>query len=199
MIANSPSPSVETSNEMWVFLTRLNAGDMLHANMPYVYKPKEAVTDYEFTTAPATLKAKNTGILSDTRTMEDIYSFYATYENTTPEASDPFYYVGIDGNVSLGNNGAVTVGPYRWIIRKTSKFGNTPSYVRQMHFYDGENDDVDGIVEVQGSRFKVQAGAPWYDLSGRKVSLSPDPSPVGEGRKLPRGVYIHNGKKVVIK
>ena len=65
--------------------------------------------------------------------------------------------------------------------------------------HDGENDDVDGIVEVQGSRFKVQAGAPWYDLSGRKVSLSPDPSPVGEGRKLPKGIYIHNGRKVIIK
>ena len=196
MIANSPSPSQAASNEMWVFLTRLNAGDVLHANMPYVYKPLEAVTDYAFTTALTTLKAKNTDVLAKTETMEDIYSFYGTYENTTPAASDLFYYVGIDGNVSLGNNGAVTVGPYRWIIRKTNKFGNTPSYVRQMHFFDGESDDVDGIVEVQGSRFKVQAGAPWYDLQGRKIGDSPS---VTRHSSLPKGIYIHNGKKVVIK
>ena len=38
------------------------------------------------------------------------------------------------------------------------------------------------------------------DLSGRKVGLTPNPSPVGEGRAgLPRGIYIHNGKKIVVK
>jgi hypothetical protein len=39
----------------------------------------------------------------------------------------------------------------------------------------------------------------WYDLQGRKISPSPDPSPVRAGRKLPRGIYINNGKKIYIK
>jgi hypothetical protein len=119
MIANSPSPSQEATDEVWVFLKKLNKGDVLHGNMPYVYKPKAEVTDYAFTTPNATMKAKNTGVIAKTETMEDIYSFYATYnEYTTATTSDPFYYVGIDGNLSLGT--AVSVGPLRWIIRKTS-------------------------------------------------------------------------------
>ena len=38
-----------------------------------------------------------------------------------------------------------------------------------------------------------------FDLSGRKVGLTPNPSPVGEGRKLPRGVYIKDGRKIVVR
>ena len=40
-----------------------------------------------------------------------------------------------------------------------------------------------------------------YDLLGRKVGLTPDPSPKGEGSKwnLPKGIYIVNGKKIVVK
>ena len=43
-----------------------------------------------------------------------------------------------------------------------------------------------------------KAGA-WYDLSGRKVSPTPAPSPVRAGKKLPRGVYIKDRRKVVVK
>ena len=141
MIANSPAPGENgVSNEMWVYLTQVGAGTVLHANMPYIFKPKAAGT-YNFTTANATLKAKNTGVLAETQTMDDCYKFYAVYENTTPASTDPFYYVNINGSISLGNNGTVTVGPYRWIIRKTSKYGNEISYARSMRFID---DDTTG-------------------------------------------------------
>ena len=191
MIANSPDPSVEASNEVWVFLTKLSADDVLHANMPYVYKPKEAVTDYPFTSNNVTLKAKNTGVIADTRTLEDIYSFYGTYENTTPAASDPFYYVGIDGNLSLGNNGSVTVGPYRWILRKTSKYGGTSSYSPKVRFFDPEEDDVTGVASVVNENDNENV----YDLSGRRIN--------GQwsmvNGQLPKGIYIVNGRKVFIK
>lgn len=110
MIANSPTPNQEATDEMWVFLAPLGAGDVLHANMPYVYKPLEAVTDYAFTSNHVTMKAKNTGVLAKTETMEDVYSFYATYQNTTATASNPFYYVSALGNMCLGTT--TTVGPF---------------------------------------------------------------------------------------
>ncbi len=195
MIANSPSPSVEASGEMWVFLTRLDEGAVLHANMPYVYKPLEPVTDYEFTTAPATLKARNTGVLAKTETLEDVYSFYATYENTTATVTNPFYYVGIDGGISLGNDGVVTVGPYRWIIRKTSKFGGTPSYAREMYFYDGEETTgIAPLLSPEGDESGVSPrggleGASWFTIDGRKLN----------GKPMKRGVYVVGGRKIVIK
>ena len=188
MIANSPDPSVEVSNEVWVFLKKLNAGEVLHANMPYVYKPKVAVTDYQFTSNNATLKAKNTDVLAKAETLEDVYSFYGTYENTTPAASDPFYYVGIDGNLSLGNNGTVTVGPYRWILRKTSKYGGTSAYARNMHFFDPEEDET-GISDAERLNDKGQMiNDSWFSLDGRKL----------DGQPTRKGLYIHNGRKVVV-
>ena len=185
MIANSPSPTQETTNEMWVFLTRLSAGDVLHANMPYVYKPLEAVTDYPFTTAGTTLKAMNTGVIAKVETMEDVYSFYATYQNTTATAADPFYYVNINGEICLGNNGSLTVGPYRWIIRKTSKTGSETSYAPQMSFYDGEEETTD----IRPANATSLNGENWYDLQGRKL----------DGKPEQRGVYVVNGKKIVIR
>ena len=184
MIANSPSPSVEATDAMWVFLTRLNAGDVLHANMPYVYKPLQAVSDYEFTTLNATLKTMNTDILLDTRTTEDIYSFYATYENTTATTADPFFYVGIDGNVSYGDN--VTVGPLRWIIRKTSKFGSTPSYASKMFFYDVE--ETTSVSEELRMKSEESADT-WYSLDGRCLN----------GKPTAAGLYIVGGRKVIVK
>ena len=64
MIANAPNPETEASDEMWVFLKKMSQDDVLHANMPYVFKPKEDLESYAFTTPNATLKAKNTGVIA---------------------------------------------------------------------------------------------------------------------------------------
>lgn len=183
MIANAPDPSVDASDEMWVFLKKLEAGDVLRANMPYVYKPLEAVTDYEFTTDNATLKAKNTGVLMKTETAEDVYSFYASYGNTTATADAPFYYVAIDGTVCYGD--AVTLGSLRWFIRKTSKYGDTPSYARQMHFFDGESETT-GISTATSA---TETTGEWYTLDGRRMA----------GKPAKSGIYVKDGQKVIIK
>lgn len=185
MIANAPNPQTNASDEMWVFLKQLGEGDMLHANMPYVYKPLKAVTDYTFTTNNAVLKSKNTGVIADASTLEDIYSFYATYDATTATAQDPFYYVNIDGGISLGNDGTVSVGAFRWIIRVESKFGGSTAYARKMTFFDGEEaTGVNEVIEV-----KEVNDDSWYTLDGRRLSQKPSRA----------GVYINNGIKRVIK
>jgi hypothetical protein len=50
-------------------------------------------------------------------------------------------------------------------------------------------DNVTGVEAVQGSRFKFQGSDAWYTLDGLKFS----------GKPSKRGLYINNGKKVVIK
>ncbi len=120
MIANAPAPGESSaSGDMWVFLTRLSAGDVLHANRPYVYKPKVAVTDgYAFTSAPAVLKPRVplADYILKTETAEDIYSFYGVYDGLNATASNPFYYVNINGGISFGNSTSVHVGALRWIM-----------------------------------------------------------------------------------
>ena len=188
MIANSPTPSQGATDEMWVFLKPVGAGTVLHANMPYVFKPKEDMESYSFTTANTTLKAKDTEVLAKMETMEDIYEVYGVYENTSPSASDPFYYVNYYGEISLGNSSSVTVGPYRWIIRKTSKFGGTTSYVREMHFFDGEEDDATGLNEELRMK-NEESSEDWYTLDGVKLS----------GKPTQKGIYIHGGRKEAIR
>jgi uncharacterized repeat protein (TIGR02543 family) len=51
-------------------------------------------------------------------------------------------------------------------------------------------DDADGIQDIQNSKSKIQnAGGTWYTLDGRKLSSKPTAS----------GVYVNNGKKIIIK
>jgi len=63
-----------------------------------------------------------------------------------------------------------------------------------------ESIEVVFIDEYDGIRsYETNGKNTLFDLSGRKISPSPDPSPVRAGRKLPRGIYINNGKKIYIK
>ena len=189
MIAHSSDPSLEASDDIWVFVKRMSKNDVLRANMPYVYKPRVAVTDYAFTTTTAVLKAKNTGVIAKTETMEDIYNFYATYGNTSATAQDPFYYVNIYGELSYGD--AVTVGAFRWIIRVESKFGNpNVSYAREMHFFDGEEEETTGIISIENGKLRIDNSSDaWYTIDGVKL----------DGKPHAKGVYIQNGRKVIIK
>ena len=187
MIANSPRPEDEATGDVWMFVKTMAAGDVLHANMPYVYMPLEAVTDYNFTTENTVMMARNTGVIAETRTMEDIYSFYATYENTKATEADPFYYMNINGNLSLGNNGTVTVGAFRWIMRVENKYGgSTPAYARHITIVDGESETT-GVNEVREA--DEVSDDSWYTLDGRRLSQKPSRA----------GVYIYKGVKTVIK
>ena len=105
----------------------------------------------------------------------------------TATPSSPFYYISINGNVCYGTS--VTVGPYRWILRATSKGGI--SYAPQITFSEGETTAIDhSTFNVQRSTFNV------YDLQGRKVTNGQWSMVNGQ---LKKGLYIVNGRKVVIK
>ena len=56
--------------------------------------------------------------------------------------------------------------------------------------FDGEEDNTTGIIEVKEVNASLGVNDnSWYDLSGRKLDKQP----------TEKGLYIHNGKKVVIK
>ena len=185
MIANAPNAQTDATDDIWVFLKKVDTGTVLHANMPYVYKPKVAVTDYAFTTENATLKAKATDARLTMMTAEDTYTVFGTYEPTTATAGAPFYYVNIDGELSLGNDGSVTVGAFRWIMRVESKLGST-AYARTAHFLDGEGSEASGIKAIDNGQLTIDNVV--YDLQGRRVA-----------QPTKSGLYIVNGRKVIIK
>ena len=61
--------------------------------------------------------------------------------------------------------------------------------------YGKAKEIIDGIGPIQNSKFKIQNGAEVYDLSGRKVNSKFKI----QDSKLPKGIYVVNGKKVAIK
>lgn len=189
MIANSPSPDVETTDEVWVFLTKMKAGDKMYANMPYVYKPLEDVTDYQFTTPNTPMKAPNNDVLLKTETTTHVYSFYATYLPTSPRSVFDFYYVNDEGSISYGygDDSGVTVSPYRWIIRQDRKgsYGGSYSHANKMYFVDEE---TTGIIAPKNDNGEMTTDK-WYTIDGRML----------QGIPTQKGVYILNRKMVVVK
>ena len=51
------------------------------------------------------------------------------------------------------------------------------------------DDEATGIISVHDSGFMVNGSDAWYTLDGRKL----------DGQPTASGVYIHQGKKVVVK
>ena len=154
--------------------------------MPYVYKPLEAVTNYPFIGGVLWAMSMPTEAVLTLQTAEDEYNFYATYENTTATTGKPFYYVNINGGLSYGDK--VTVGPYRWIIRKKSKsFADNTIYYAPMRFFDGEEDIATEIDSMEDGGSQMEEDV-WCTLSGVKLN----------GKPSEKGVYLVNGKKVVI-
>ena len=185
MIANAIAPDATMTDDIWMYVRPMQADDVLHANMPYLYKPKEAVTNYVFTNDNNWLKPKADGAVATMQTMEDTYTLYGTYAGTTATAQDPFYYMNTSGSLSLGNNGTVTVGAFRWIMRVESKFGSTPAYACNIIIFDGE--ETTGIRSIDNGQLTIDNS--WYTIDGRKL----------DGKPTAKGIYVNNGRKVVIK
>ena len=55
-------------------------------------------------------------------------------------------------------------------------------------FGDGD-DNATGIIEVNASGFRLNGSDAWYTLDGRRL----------QGKPTKSGMYINNGKKIVIK
>ena len=179
-VASAEEEGEDPENDnVYVYLAPIGAGTTLQGNTPYVYRPKDIVTDYQFVSENTTLLAKDLSARLSTATANATYDFYGTYDNTTATAEAPFYYISIYGNISRGTS--VTVGPYRWLMRATDNSGI--SYAPRLSFVE-DDADATGIHTVQDISVKNQG---CYNLAGQRVAL---PS---------KGLYISKGHKVVVK
>ena len=103
------------------------------------------------------------------------------------------------GNTLYYPNSAMTVGSCRAVFKlKGLTAGDLPNNVRAFVLNFGDREST-GIRPTPNPSLY---GGEWYDLSGRKLSgRSTSGSLLPQGRKKPttKGLYINNGKKVVIK
>lgn len=171
-------------------------GSHTTANVPYLIRLKqdESVTTGEktFTLSNATLYPADENEF-DVSSWTTLFIFKGTY-STIPAATvvaNKYYAIG--GNKLRQSDGSTDLSSYRWYMRVTDRNGVPKDIGSEVKIdvigWDGMEEET-GIEEVQNSKFKVQNDVePVYDLSGRKLS----------NRQIRKGIYIRNGKKVVIK
>ena len=163
-----------------------------NANIPYVFFPDNDVT-ISLKGMDLTQKAGCT-IVNDNR--EDYSSgkdprvffegFYVTGEyskywfaSNYVRIEEEEYYQ--SRSSYYGSDAMHAILYFQWNL-----FSTTP----ELLFHDPS---VDAIHNAPASINHQSSNHQWFDLSGRRVSASPASS------VLPRGVYIHDGKKVVVR
>ena len=114
-------------------------------------------------------------------------SFIGNYDPANFEANDKTKLFLGSGSTLYYPSAAMTVNAFRAYFSLTDPSTPVKSFV--MNF----DDERPTLVSLPSGR---EAAGAWYDLSGRRVT---DSSSVTRHSSLPKGIYIHNGRKVVIK
>ena len=160
---------------------------------------------------PFIIKWDNTGVNIENPVFEDV-----TVSNTTNDATieGVLTFTGTYAPVSItdaaGDNtklylGAanklyyptktMTIGTHRAYFQLLGDLtagepvsGSNAQQIRAFNLNFGD-DESTGIISVHDSGFTVNASAAWYTLDGRRLDAQP----------TAKGLYIHGGKKVIVK
>lgn len=123
----------------------------------------------------------------EVNSMENTYTFTGTYHTIpgTEMVANNYYAMG-GGTLHKADDEAYGLGAFRWYLKIESRDGqvieNYPNEVRIKVF--GFDDDITGIEETEAENHDYKT----YDLNGREISVNIRP-----------GIYIRNGKKIIVK
>ena len=147
------------------------------ANHPYIIKVTDAAVDNPTFNSVDIVAGDPMNNKGEDATDDNIKAMIGVYSETTLENN----WLYIKDNQFKYSNGTSKVKAYR-------------AYFRFCDFTDAMHSrsiilDEDGTTGIRLMEDAQADGEGWYDLSGRRLS----------GKPASRGVYIQNGKKVVIK
>lgn len=100
-----------------------------------------------------------------------------------PTDSDPLYIV--SANKGIFKKASATLNMP--VHKAYAKIMGVPAGVRVMFAFDDDNTVITGIENINGSDETADDNGAYYNLNGQRVE------------KPQHGVYIHNGKKIIIK
>ena len=175
-------------------LTFGDAVTTLEAGTPYIIKWTKA-SDYVDDEAHNLVNPVFSGVTIDNTTRNCVFGsgatqvrFIGTYSNQTFDAEDKnILFMGGSNTLYYPQSGA-SIGAQRAYFKIGSGDAEAPAFIASFNidFGDGE---ATGIISVHDSGFTVNGSDVWYTLDGRKL----------DGKPTRAGVYINNGKAVVIK
>ena len=163
------------------------AAETIPAGTPFIIKWDESGTDI---TNPVFEDVSIDAEKHDA-TVAGVLTFTGTYAPvTTPAAGDNTkLYLG-SANTLYYPTKAMTIGTHRAYFQLAEGItaGEPASLVRAFVLNFGDDDSTLGVTTPLSNR-RGAGGEAWYSLDGRKL----------DGQPTASGVYIHQGKKVVVK
>ena len=159
----------------------------LEANYPYLIRAKEA-GEKSIVVTDATLYATEENTI-DCASVFDTYTFKGTYSQLSSTTLTPGegYYTLVGGEWQPVTE-STTLGAFRFYLKVDSRHGAPAAEARNIRMrFVGENNNDDDATGIENAEIKDEKSRMIYDLQGRRVT---EPT---------KGMYIVNGKKVVIK
>ena len=167
MIAGSNNEQggvVEDVTQIYIFITKLEAGTVLKGNKPYVIKPKSTdllpIENYEFVATDVDLLKEDVGSLISPSTTDYRFDFKSVYSTVKP--SEVFYALSVNGKLNKYKAGT-QMKSYRWIIFATPL---SDDYSNFNFIFTEFDPSVDGITETSlGNESEIEG---IFTVSGMK-------------------------------
>ena len=84
----------------------------------------------------------------------------------------------------------MTIGAFHAYFRLDGiTAGDVNAGIKAFNLDFGDEEITTGIISINGSGFNINGSDAWYTLDGRKL----------DGKPTTKGLYINNGRKVMIK
>lgn len=170
-----------------------NVGDIIDAYFPCLIKAKSTGVQ-TLKVGSVNYKASAEAIPADCSSTKEIYTFYPVMENTYISAKKGYYLNSEKNSFMYNVNAGAYVQPLKFYMtiqnKKTKSYiVPTDSKASVVEFRVIGADEVTGITDVEGAA-AMEAGKV-YNLQGVVVGDSVE--------NLPKGIYIRNGRKVVVR
>ena len=174
-------------NSCLLTLTFAEPTNSIEAGVPYIVK-WETTSTTPLTTPMEFKGATIHNSVNDTETTNINFRGVFTAVVSLGENSNTFLYLGSDDKLYFPNNVAVPIGFYHAYF-ELNLSNQTKIRNIALNFADDDEGTATGItslpVDVQGTN----DAATWYTLDGRRLV----------GKPTQKGIFINNGKKIIIK
>jgi len=182
---------IDTNDDAKMVVNILKTGTTV-ANRPYLIRPKEATT-YNIEASNTLLHKAEINTVSCSTTHHE-YVVKGLYTELPTSANDGNYYMSAYGNLSYRTSGTGKIKPNRWVMNIHSKDDYSEAMTTQSKFLVyviGEDiDEATAIRYINGDFGTSSESDAIYNINGVKMNNTDN---------LPRGIYIKNGKKFIVK
>lgn len=178
----------EEDGSFYITVVRLKEGDIVKANTPYCVQAKvaDSANPHVITQTDVTLKAAEVSSFYVLSARKKI-TFFGNYTRRSVTAEDMSLYALSGGKYSKQQPGN-TLAPYRCFFtiedREDNPYATAPNPTEVKLMVIGDDETV--IAELNSNKGPETIV---YELNGRRI----------KSQNINRGIYIINGKKVIVK